>query len=103
MSTLFETIRDYMLRICTIPQWKKYYLKFPNEVLTSVSQVQTQQENLSLIDLLVAMSSACIHVGRTESDTSLVSVSNLKSTINYKEYNTDAKADVGCFGIVMGK
>lgn len=31
-----------MLYICTIAQWKKYYQKFPYEIVTEVSQVQKQ-------------------------------------------------------------
>lgn len=37
MYTLFETIKQHMLYICTIPQWKKYYQKFPNKLVKEVN------------------------------------------------------------------
>ena len=52
---------------------------------------------------MITLSSASMNFGNTKLGESIINVSNLKSTINYKEYNTDAKADVGCFGISMGK
>jgi hypothetical protein len=33
----------------------------------------------------------------------LININQLKNIINYKEYNTAAEIDVGCFNFLMGK
>lgn len=92
-----------MLYICTISQWKKYYQKFPCILITEVSQIQTQEENNSLIDLHICLNNAEIDIGNTKLGKTLLSVNQFMGVINYKEYNTDAKGDIGCFGLSLGK
>lgn len=103
MYTLFETIKQHMLYICTMAQWKKYYQKFPDTLITSVSQIQNQQENANLIDLHVVINNADLYMQDTKLGKTILNLSQFKGLINYKEYNTDAKGDLGSLNLSLGK
>ena len=53
MQTLFLRLKEHLLYICTLAQWKKYYQNFTDTLVTEIDQVQYTQDNVNLIDLIV--------------------------------------------------
>lgn len=90
MWTLFETLKQHMLYICTIGQWKKYYQTFSEEMMSQVSQIQKQEQNTNLIDLTFCLKNCCINLGELKSGEFGLQILDMRFSVNYKEYNTDA-------------
>jgi len=42
-------------------------------------------------------------VGPTSHGDTVLSIHDFKGVINYKEYNTDAKGEIGCLNVNLGK
>jgi hypothetical protein len=102
MYTIFENLKQHMLYICTIDQWKKYYQKIDQNIITDLRKIPKQEDNESLIDLHIGLKYADVVLGPTKLGETIVSISELRSVINYKEYNTDARGEMKAFNLNLG-